>query len=72
MSDLEVVLLIALGVMLFLWNVERKRAKSTFVIAAMFHRSLVGVAKKEVTLMIDKDDKLVIKEVASDKTVTVC
>jgi hypothetical protein len=71
MSDLEIVLLIALGVMIALWEMERRRAKNTFVVAAMFHRSLIGVARKEMTLMFDKDDKLVITEVASEKTVTI-
>jgi hypothetical protein len=71
MSDLEIVLLIALGVMIALWHIERRRAGSSFLVAQMFHLSLIRIAKKELTLSIDSEDKLTIKEIGSDKTITV-
>lgn len=71
MSDLEIVLLIALGVMIALWHIERRRAGSSFLVAKMFHVSLIRIAKKELTLSIDNEDKLTIKEIGSDKTITI-
>jgi len=71
MTDLEIVLLVALVVMLVLWHMERMRAKHLFIAAAMFHLSLIRLAKKELTMSIDSDDKIVIKEIGSDKTITI-
>jgi hypothetical protein len=71
MSDLEIVLLIALAVMFALWHIERRRSGASFLVAQMFHTSLIRIAKKELTLTIDNEDKLTIKEIGSDKTLTI-
>lgn len=71
MSDLEIVLLIALGVMVALWHIERRRSGASFLVARMFHMSLIRIAKKELTLSIDNEDTLTIKEIGSDKTITI-
>jgi hypothetical protein len=71
MSDLEIVLLIALGVMIALWHIAATKAKHSFLVAKMFHLSLIRIAKKELILSIDSEDKLTIKEIGSDKTITV-
>jgi len=71
MSDLEIVLLIALGVMFALWHIAAAKARNAFLVAQMFHTSLIRIAKKELTLTIDNEDKLTIKEIGSDKTITI-
>jgi hypothetical protein len=71
MSDLEIILMIALGVMVALWHIASTRAKHSFIVANMFHLSLLRIAKKEMTLSIDSDNKLTIKEIGSDKTLTI-
>ena len=71
MNDLEIVLLIALGVMIFLWDRERRRAYHTFIVTRMFHEAFVKLARKEMTLSIDSEDKVVLKEIGSEKTLTI-
>lgn len=71
MSDLELVLMISLGVMVFLWDRERRRANYTFVVTRMFHEAFMRLARKELTLTINSEGAVVLKEPDSNKSITI-
>lgn len=71
MSDLELVLMISLGVMIFLWDRERRRANHTFVVTRMFHEAFLRLARKELTLTLNSEGEVVLREPDSNKSVTI-
>lgn len=71
MSDLEIVLMASLGVMIFLWDRERRRANHTFTVTRMFHEAFIRLARKELTLTINPKGEVVLKEPDSNKSITI-